>query len=47
MYWFRRVGLIPLAWHIEDSLQYRNPGSGLRWIAREYAAWLELVLRGC
>lgn len=47
MYWFRKAGLIPLAWHIENSLQYRNPALALRWIGREYAAWLELVLRGC
>jgi uncharacterized SAM-binding protein YcdF (DUF218 family) len=35
---FRKVGLEPLAWHVDDSLQYRWPRLGLRWIAREYAA---------
>jgi uncharacterized SAM-binding protein YcdF (DUF218 family) len=45
-FWFRRVGLIPLAWHIEDSLQYQNPRSGLRWAIREYGAWVKLVVGG-
>jgi uncharacterized SAM-binding protein YcdF (DUF218 family) len=35
---FRRHGFEPLAWHVEDSVQYRWPGSGLRWVVREYAA---------
>jgi uncharacterized SAM-binding protein YcdF (DUF218 family) len=35
---FRKCGLEPLAWHLDDSLQYRWPRLGLRWIAREYAA---------
>ncbi len=47
MYWFRKAGLIPLAWHIEDSVQYRDLGSCLRWVAREYAAWAELALLSC
>lgn len=47
MYWFRKAGLIPLAWHIEDSVQYRDLRSCLRWVAREYAAWAELLLLSC
>lgn len=35
---FRRHGFEPLAWRVEDSVQYRWPGSGLRWVVREYAA---------
>jgi len=45
-FWFRRAGMIPLTWHIEDSMQYLNPRFGLRCVVREYAAWAELVLRG-
>jgi uncharacterized SAM-binding protein YcdF (DUF218 family) len=37
-YLFRRHGFEALAWHAEDSAQYRLPGPALRWIAREYAA---------
>jgi uncharacterized SAM-binding protein YcdF (DUF218 family) len=37
---FRRAGLDPRVWHIDDSLQYAHPARALRWIAREYAAWL-------
>ncbi len=44
-YLFRRVGLVPLPWHIEDSLQYQQPRLALRWIVREYAAWGRLALR--
>jgi uncharacterized SAM-binding protein YcdF (DUF218 family) len=39
IYCFRRAGLEPLGWHVDGSLQYRQPGRALRWIAREYAAW--------
>jgi uncharacterized SAM-binding protein YcdF (DUF218 family) len=44
-YLFRRAGLDARAWHIADSIQYREPRRALRWIAREYAAWLVLVAR--
>ena len=44
MYYFRRAGLTPLAWHIDASLQFERPGA-LRWIAREYLAWLAVPLR--
>lgn len=37
-YLFRRHGLEPLAWHAEDSVQYRAPRRALGWLGREYAA---------
>lgn len=37
-YLFRRCGLVPLAWHADDSVQHRQPGRALRWLVREYAA---------
>ena len=36
---FRKYGFAPLAWHLEDSLELRHPRLGLRWVAREYAAF--------
>jgi uncharacterized SAM-binding protein YcdF (DUF218 family) len=38
-FYFRRAGFEPLGWHIDESLQYRDPARALRWIAREYGAW--------
>lgn len=40
--WFRRVGLEARAWHADDSIQYRLPHHGLRWVAAEYGAWLKM-----
>ena len=42
---FAHAGLEPRAWHIADSIQYREPRRALRWLAREYAAWLALLVR--
>jgi uncharacterized SAM-binding protein YcdF (DUF218 family) len=42
LFWFRRVGFEPLGWHIEDSVQYRHPWRGLKWVVREYGAWVRL-----
>jgi uncharacterized SAM-binding protein YcdF (DUF218 family) len=42
-YLFRAVGLDARAWFI-DGLQDREPRRAVRWIAREYAAWLKLLL---
>jgi uncharacterized SAM-binding protein YcdF (DUF218 family) len=42
---FRDAGLDARAWHIADSIQYREPRRAMRWIAREYAAWLKLLVR--
>lgn len=42
---FRRHGFEPLTWHVEDSVQYRWPGSALRWVLREYAAVAALGAR--
>ena len=42
---FRGVGFEALPWRIDDSIQYREPRRALRWIAREYAAWVALYVR--
>jgi uncharacterized SAM-binding protein YcdF (DUF218 family) len=42
---FRRAGLEPRAWHIADSLEYQRPSRAIRWVAREYAAWLRAWTR--
>jgi uncharacterized SAM-binding protein YcdF (DUF218 family) len=38
--WFRRMGLEAVAWRIDDSLQFRQPRRGLRWVLKEYASLL-------
>ena len=43
LFWFRRAGFDPLGWHIADSLQYRHPPTGTRWVLREYVSWLKLA----
>lgn len=43
---FRRAGLDARAWHIIDSVQYRDRRRALRWLAREYVAWGKLLVRG-
>ena len=43
---FRAVGFAAHAWHIDDSLQYRDRTRALRWLVREYAAWAALYVRG-
>ena len=40
--WFRRAGLEARAWYAADSIQYRLPRHGLRWVVNEYAAWLRM-----
>ena len=40
---FRAVGLDARAW-VSTDLQDREPRRALRWIAREYAAWLKLLV---
>lgn len=42
-YWFRRVGLEALAWHEDDSVEFREPRRALVWIAREYVAWVRMA----
>jgi uncharacterized SAM-binding protein YcdF (DUF218 family) len=43
---FRRAGFAARAWHIRDSVQYRDRARAARWLVREYAAWCkQLVLR--
>lgn len=41
---FRKQGLVPLAWHVDDSVQGRDPRMALRWIVREYAAFGRYVV---
>jgi SanA protein len=43
---FRAAGLDAHVWHIADSIQYRDRRRALRWLAREYAAWLKHFTRG-
>jgi uncharacterized SAM-binding protein YcdF (DUF218 family) len=43
---FRGVGFEPHVWHIANSLEYRDRRRALRWVAREYAAWASLIVRG-
>lgn len=43
---FRAAGFDAHVWHIDDSLEYQDPARALRWIAREYAAWAKLLVRG-
>ena len=43
---FRAVGFAAHAWHIDDSLEYRDRAKALRWLVREYAAWAALLVRG-
>lgn len=43
---FRRAGLEPHIWHIEDSLQYRDRRRAVKWLAREWLSWGVLVARG-
>ncbi|HTL38966.1 MAG TPA: YdcF family protein [Kofleriaceae bacterium] len=43
---FRRAGLEPVIWHIDDSVQYRDRRRALRWLVREWASWGVLLLRG-
>lgn len=38
--WFRRVGFDPLGLYLADSVQFRRPFVGLRWVLREYPAWV-------
>lgn len=40
--WFRRAGLEARSWYADDSIQYRLPRHGLRWVVSEYAAWLRM-----
>ncbi|HEU4410801.1 MAG TPA: YdcF family protein [Polyangiaceae bacterium] len=37
--WFRRAGLEPLGWFVEDSVQFRRHDAALRWMTRECASW--------
>lgn len=43
---FRRAGFDARAWHVADSVQYVRRGRALRWVVREYAAWVRGTLPG-
>lgn len=40
---FRAAGFDARAWHIIDSVQYRDRLRATRWLVREYAAWAKLL----
>jgi uncharacterized SAM-binding protein YcdF (DUF218 family) len=42
---FRRAGFDARAWHIADSVEYRDRRRATRWLVREYAAWVRLLVR--
>ena len=42
---FRAAGLDAHAWHIADSIEYADRRRAVRWLVREYAAWLKLYAR--
>jgi uncharacterized SAM-binding protein YcdF (DUF218 family) len=42
---FRRAGLDAHIWHIDDSLEYRDRAAAVRWLVREYAAWVKHLAR--
>jgi uncharacterized SAM-binding protein YcdF (DUF218 family) len=42
---FRAAGFDAHVWHIDDSLEYRDRKRALRWLVREYAAWLKVFAR--
>ena len=44
--WFRRFGMKPRAHWIADSLQYDDAGRAVRWVAREYGAWVYELIQG-
>ncbi|HEU4728874.1 MAG TPA: YdcF family protein [Kofleriaceae bacterium] len=43
---FRRAGFEAHAWHIDDSVEYRDRRRAVRWLVREYAAWARLLVGG-
>lgn len=42
---FRAADLDAHVWHIDGSIEYRDRGRAVRWLAREYAAWAAMLLR--
>ncbi|HEX2690779.1 MAG TPA: YdcF family protein [Kofleriaceae bacterium] len=42
---FRRAGFDAHVWHIADSVEYRDRKRAVRWLVREYAAWVRLLVR--
>lgn len=42
---FRRAGFDAHVWHIDDSIEYRDRRRAARWVLREYAAWLAMLVR--
>ncbi|MCW5801268.1 MAG: YdcF family protein [Deltaproteobacteria bacterium] len=43
---FRGAGFDARAWHIANSLEYRDRVRATRWLLREYAAWGKLYFTG-
>lgn len=42
---FRGAGFDAHVWHIADSVQYRDRRRAVRWLVREYASWVRLLVR--
>lgn len=42
---FRAEGFDAHVWHIENSLEYRDRGRAMRWVLREYVAWVAMLVR--
>ncbi|MFN0248498.1 MAG: YdcF family protein [Kofleriaceae bacterium] len=43
---FRGAGFDAHVWHIDNSLEYRDRARAMRWVVREYAAWIAMLARG-
>jgi uncharacterized SAM-binding protein YcdF (DUF218 family) len=43
---FRNAGFDAHVWHIDNSLEYSDRTRAMRWVVREYAAWLAMLARG-
>jgi uncharacterized SAM-binding protein YcdF (DUF218 family) len=42
---FRGAGFDAHVWHVADSIQYRDRRRAVRWLIREYASWVRLLVR--
>lgn len=41
---FTAAGFAARAWHIADSIEYRDQRRATRWYLREYAAWVKVLV---
>lgn len=42
LFYFRRAGFEARGFRMKGSVQYQRPAQALRWILREYAAWIKV-----